>query len=143
MSDPQVPTPSPDGDLTNTVSGQAPVLPKGANTSTQGTLGGTGGASTSQNLRNENGEESSDDDSYYDDARSTRSGRHNSQREFTQIPFDYSRLIFNDSSWSLHGGKIPQFDGVSYSKWKNSMEEYLMAVNPTLWTIVNRGVTFS
>ena len=22
------------------------------------------------------------------------------------------------------------------------MEEYLMAVNPTLWTIVNRGVTF-
>jgi hypothetical protein len=48
----------------------------------------------------------------------------------------------NDSSRSLHVGKIPQFDGVGYSKWKNSMEEHLMVVNPALWTIVNRGVTF-
>jgi hypothetical protein len=49
---------------------------------------------------------------------------------------------FNHPSGSSHIGKIPQFDGTGYSKWKNSMEEYLMAVNPALWTIVNRGITF-
>uniref|UniRef100_K3Y321 DUF4219 domain-containing protein n=1 Tax=Setaria italica TaxID=4555 RepID=K3Y321_SETIT len=36
----------------------------------------------------------------------------------------------------------PHFDGESYSKWKNSMRDYLIAVNPTLWDIVEVCITF-
>jgi hypothetical protein len=53
-----------------------------------------------------------------------------------------STMSLAHPSGSSHIGKIPQFDGTGYSKWKNSMEEYLMAVNPALWTIVNGGITF-
>jgi hypothetical protein len=123
------------GDVTNT--GEPPIQPQGENPIALG--GGTRGASTSHRARNEDGAETSDRDDELDDARSTHPGR---EREFHSIPYGYSRLIFNDSSRSLHVGKIPQFDGVGYSKWKNLMEEYLIVVNPTLWIIVNRGGTF-
>jgi hypothetical protein len=63
-------------------------------------------------------------------------------KDYTRTSFDYSRLSFNHPSGSCHIGEIPQFDGTGYSKWKNSMAEYLMVVNPALWTIVNRGITF-
>jgi hypothetical protein len=99
------------------------------------------GASTSHQAHGR-GEESSDsEDEEFDDARSTRSARRPS-RNYTRTSFGYSRLSFNHPSGSSHIRKIPQFDGTGYSKWKNSMEEYLMAVNPALWTIVNRGITF-
>jgi hypothetical protein len=40
-------------------------------------------------------------------------------------------------------GRYPNLmEPTIYSKWKNSMEEYLMAVNPALWTTVNWGITF-
>jgi hypothetical protein len=88
-------------------------------------------------------ETSDSEDEKFDDARSTRSTRRSSSsRDYTRTSFDYSHLSFNHPSGSRHIGKIPQFDGIGYSKWKNSMEEYLMAVNPALWTIVNRGITF-
>jgi hypothetical protein len=88
------------------------------------------------------GDESSDsEDEEFDDARFNRSARRPS-RDYTRTFFDYSCLSFNHPSGSSHIGKIPQFDGTSYSKWKNSMEEYLMVMNLALWTIMNRGITF-
>jgi hypothetical protein len=88
------------------------------------------------------GDDSSDsEDEEFDDARSNRSARRPS-RDYTRTSFNYSHLSFNRASGSSHTGKIPKFDETGYSKWKNSMEEYLMAVNPALWTILNRGITF-
>lgn len=102
--------------------------------------GDRSGATTSTRVRVQNIEDTSGYDSNFDYARSTRSACRNSSRGFTQIPFDYSNLSFNHSLSSPHLGKIPQFDGVNYFKWKGSMEEYLMAVNPALWNIVEVGV---
>jgi hypothetical protein len=138
MSDPNAQPPHlpKGGYVANNVVGTPPVLPQG---------GGTGGASTSHQSRGDGVESSDSEDEEFDDARSNRSARRpsssSSSRDYTQTFFDYSCLSFNHPS-SSHIGKIPQFDGTGYSKWKNSMEEYLMAVNPALWTIVNRGITF-
>jgi hypothetical protein len=135
-------TPPPEGgDVINNIVGTPPVLPQGVAPVTQG--GGAGGASTSHQAHGDGVETSDSEDDEFDDARSTRSARRPSlSRDYTQTSFDYSRLSFNHPSGSSHIGKIPKFDGTNYSKWKNSMEEYLMAVNPALWTIVNRGITF-
>jgi hypothetical protein len=126
------PTPCPEGgDLTNNVGGPPPVLPQG---------GGTGGASISHQAHGDGGETSDSEDEEFDDARSTCSAQcPSSSTEYTRTSFDYSCLSFNHPSGSSHIGKIPQFDGTSYSKWKNSMEEYLMVVNPTLWTLNPSG----
>jgi hypothetical protein len=116
------------------VVGTPPVLPQG---------GGTLGASTSHQARGDDLASSDSEDEEFDDARSNRSARRlSSSRDYTRTSFDYSRLSFNHPSGSSHIGKIPQFDGIGYSKWKSSTEEYLMAVNTALWTTVNRGITF-
>jgi hypothetical protein len=123
-----------EGDPANNVVGTPPVLPQGGNTL---------GASTSHQAHGHGDDSSDSEDEEFDDARSNRSARRpSSSRDYTRTSFDYSRLSFNHPSGYRHIGKIPQFDGTGYSKWKNSMEEYLMAVNPALWTIVNRGITF-
>jgi hypothetical protein len=122
-----------EGDPVNNVVGTPPVLPQGGNTL---------GASTSHQAHGHGDDSSDSEDEEFDDARSNRSARQPSSRDYTRTSFDYSRLSFNHPSGSSHIGKIPQFYGTSYSKWKNSMEEYLMAVNPALWTIVNRGIIF-
>jgi hypothetical protein len=123
-----------EGDPANNVVGTPPVLPQGGNTL---------GASTSHQAHGHGDDSSDSEDEEFDDARSNRSARRpSSSRDYTRTSFDYSRLSFNHPSGSSHIGKIPQFDGTGYSKWKNSMEEYLMVVNPALWTIVNRGITF-
>jgi hypothetical protein len=135
MSDPNAQAPPlPEDDPANIVIGTPPVLPR---------EGGTLGSSTSHQAQG-HGEESSDsEDGEFDDARSNRSTRRSSSSwDYTQTSSNYSHLSFNRPSGSRHIRKIPQFDGADYSKWKNSMEEYLMAVNPALWTIVNRGITF-
>jgi hypothetical protein len=88
-------------------------------------------------------ESSDSEDEEFDDARSNCSAqRPLSLRDYTRTTFNFSHLSFNHPSVSCHIGKINQFDGTGYSKWMNLMEEYLMAVNPALWTIVNRGITF-
>jgi hypothetical protein len=120
-----------EGDPVNNVVGMRPI-PQGGNTHC---------ASTSHQAHGRGDESFDSEDEEFDDARSNRSARRPS-RDYTRTSLDYSRLSFNHPSGSSHIGKIPQFDGTGYSKWKNSMEEYLMAVNPALWTIVNRGITF-
>jgi hypothetical protein len=121
-----------EGDPVNNVVGTPPVLPQG---------GTTLGSSTNHQAHGHGDDSSDSEDGEFDDARSNRSARRPS-RDYTQTSFDYSHLSFNHPSGSSHIGKISQFDGTGYTKWKNSMEEYLMAVNPALWTIVNRGITF-
>jgi hypothetical protein len=124
MSNPSdQPLPLTEDDLVNNVVGTPPVLPQGGNTL---------GASTSHQAHGHGDDSSYSEDEEFDDARSNRSVRRPSSRDYTQTSFDYSRLSFNHPSSSIHIGKIPQFDGTGYSKWKNSMEEYLMAVNPAL-----------
>jgi hypothetical protein len=87
--------------------------------------GGTSGASTSHQAHVDGVEISDSKDDEFDDARSTRSARRlSSSRDYTNTPLNYSRLSFNHPTGSSHIGKIPQFDGTDYSKWKNSMEEY-------------------
>jgi hypothetical protein len=122
-----------EGDPVNNIVGTPPVLPQGGNTL---------GASTSHKTHGHGDDSSDSEDEEFDDARSNRFARRPSSRDYTRTSLDYSRLSFNHPSGSRHIGKIPQFDGTDYSKWKNSMEEYLIAVNPSLWTIVNRGITF-
>jgi hypothetical protein len=107
-----------------------------------GAAEGASGASTSHHPRNDDGGSSFSSDEDIDNARSNHSTHRPSGREFSKILYDYSNLIFDKPSSSHHIGKIPQFDGTGYSKWKNSMEEYFMAVNPALWNLVNRGITF-
>jgi hypothetical protein len=121
-----------EGDPVNNVVGTPPVLPQGGNTH---------GASMSHQAHGHGDDSSDSEDEEFDDARSNRSARRPS-RDYTRTSFDYSRLSFNHPSGSSHIGKIPQFDGTGYSKWKNSKEEYLTVVNPALWTIVNRGIIF-
>jgi hypothetical protein len=123
-----------EGDPVNNVVGTPHVQPQGGNTL---------GASTSHQAHGHGDDSSDSEDEEFDDARSNRSARRpSSSRDYTRTSFDYSRLSFNHPSGSSHIGKIPQFDGTGYSNWKNSMEEYFMVVNPALWTIVNRGITF-
>jgi hypothetical protein len=127
-------SPLAEGDPVNNVVGTPPVQPQGGNTL---------GASTSHQAHGHGDDSSDSEDEEFDDARSNRSARRpSSSRDYTRTSFDYSRLSFNHPSGSSHIGKIPQFDGTGYSNWKNSMEEYFMVVNPALWTIVNRGITF-
>jgi hypothetical protein len=121
------------GDPVNNIVGTPPILPQGGNTL---------GASTSHQAHGHGDDSSDSEDEEFDDARSNRSARRPSSRDYTRTSFDYSYLSFNHPSGSIHIGKIPQFDGIGYSMWKNSMEEYLMEVNPALWTIMNRGITF-
>jgi hypothetical protein len=136
MSDTNAQTPPlPEGENTaNNVVGTPPVIPQG---------GGTLGACTSHQARGDDVESSDSDDEEFDDERSNRFAPcPSSSRDYTRTSFDYSHLSFNHPSGSSHIGKIPEFDGTGYSKWKNSMEEYLMAVNLALWTIVNKDITF-
>jgi hypothetical protein len=121
-------------DITNNVTGHPPILPQG---------GGAGGASTSHQAHGDGVDTSDSEDDELDDARPIHSARClSSSRDYTNTSFDYSRLSFNHPSSSSHIGKILQFYGTVYSRWKNLMEEYLMAVNPALWSIVYRGITF-
>lgn len=71
----------PGDDVTDPNITQQPVLPQGAQTSAQGE--DAGGVSTSARGHQEI-EDSSNDDSDYDDARSTRSGRCGPRRSFTK-----------------------------------------------------------
>jgi hypothetical protein len=123
-----------EGDPVNNIVGTPPVLPQGGNTL---------GASTSHQVHGYGDDSSDSEDEEFDDAWSNDLARRpSSSKDFTRTSFDYSCLSFNHPSGSSHIGKIPQYDGTGYFKWKNSMEEYLMAVNPALWTIMNRGITF-
>jgi hypothetical protein len=112
-----------EGDPVNNVVGTPPFLPQGGNIL---------GASTSHQAHRHGDDSSDSEDEEFGDARSNRSARRPSSRDYTRTSFDYSRLSFNHPSDSSHIGNIPQFDGTNYSKWKNLMEEYLMAVNPAL-----------
>jgi hypothetical protein len=120
MSDPNAQAPPlPEGENpANNVVGTPPGVPQG---------GDTLGASTSQQASGDDVESSDSEDEEFDDARSNRSARRpSSSRDYTRTSFDYSHLCFNHPSGSSHIGKIPRFDRIGYSKWKNSMEEYLM-----------------
>jgi hypothetical protein len=73
-----------EGDLVNNVVGTPTVLPQGGNTL---------GASTSHQAH-EHGDDSSDSEGEeFDDARSNRSARRPSSRDYTRTSFDYSHFF--------------------------------------------------
>jgi hypothetical protein len=66
------------------------------------------------------------------------------KQEYHQAPFNYSQsstsfVAPNVSSSSL--GKVPILEGSNYDEWANKMKYHLFGVHPSLWEIVNVGIT--
>src|SRR5438128_3656342 len=65
------------------------------------------------------------------------------QQEYTRNSFDYSRMQGNFSSnfISVPLGKAPILDGLNSADWVNKMKLHLIALHPSLWEVVNVGVS--
>jgi hypothetical protein len=46
-----------------------------------------------------------------------------------------SRSLIN-----VYAGKLPQFDGTNFVKWKHMMKTYLIGIHLELWKIVRNGM---
>src|SRR6266540_2463110 len=62
--------------------------------------------------------------------------------EYNRNPFNYSRLHNIPHNFiSVPLGKAPILDGLNYTDWINKMKLHLIALHPSLWEVVNVGVS--
>jgi hypothetical protein len=60
--------------------------------------------------------------------------------EFNKVQFDYSRN-FIPNFYSVPLGKLPTLRELNYDEWADKMKLHLIGVHPSLWEIVNIGMT--
>jgi hypothetical protein len=81
------------------------------------------------------------DDEYYDTTILKRTLKRkpkvNSKSDYRSVSFNYDSLDTKSKhDATIPVGKLPQFDGTNFSKWKHMMKDYLTGLSLKLWNIV-------
>jgi hypothetical protein len=98
-------------------------------------------SSSSSSSSSENGD---DDDEYYGRRIPKRTikpkSKHKAKNDYKSISFNYdSSDIKSKDDVTIPVGKLPQFDGTNFAKWKHMMKAYLTGLSLELWNIVCVG----
>jgi hypothetical protein len=99
------------------------------------------GQEVSSSSSNEEANDSSDDESSKP-KRDKGKKKHGFKPSYNTTSFNYDSLPSNHTFTSVHSGKVPHFDGTSYSKWRHGMKVHLMSLNLSIWKVVCIGVDF-
>ena len=95
-------------------------------------------SSSSSSSSSENGDE---DDEYYGARMPKRAlkPKPKPKKAYGSISFNYDSLnTSSKDNFSVPVGKLPQFDGTNFAKWKHLMKAYLTGLHLELWNIVCR-----
>jgi hypothetical protein len=98
-------------------------------------------SSSSSSSSSENGDE---DDEYYGTRIPKRTikpkPKHKAKYDYRSVSFNYDTLdTKSKDDVTIPVGKLPQFDGTNFAKWKHMMKAYLTGLSLELWTIVCVG----
>ena len=74
----------------------------------------------------ENGD---DDDEYYAQRLPKRTLKSNTKRSYSSVSFNYDSInLPTNTHINIPMGKLPQFDGTNFAKWKHMMKAYLIGI---------------
>jgi ATP-dependent Clp protease ATP-binding subunit ClpA len=95
-------------------------------------------SSSSSSSSSENGD---DDDEYYGTRIPKRTinpkPKHKAKNDYKSVSFNYDSLdTKSKDDVTIPVGKLPQFDGTNFAKWKHMMKAYLTGLSLELWNIV-------
>jgi hypothetical protein len=98
-------------------------------------------SSSSSSSSSENGD---GDDEYYGTRISKRTikpkPKHKAKDDYRSVSFNYDTLdTKSKDDVTIPVGKLPQFDGTNFAKWKHMMKAYLTGLSLELWNIVCVG----
>jgi hypothetical protein len=98
-------------------------------------------SSSSSSSSSENGD---GDDEYYGTRIPKRTimpkPKHKAKDDYRSVSFDYDTLdTKSKDDVTIPVGKLPQFDGTNFAKWKHIMKTYLTGLSLELWNIVCVG----
>ena len=78
----------------------------------------------------ENGD---DDDEYYAQMLPKRTLKSNTKRSYSGVFFNYDSVnLPTNTHINIPAGKLPQFDGTNFAKWKHMMKAYLIGLHPEM-----------
>ena len=81
----------------------------------------------------ENGD---DDDEYYAQRLPKRTLKSNTKRSYSSVSFNYDSVnLPTNTHINIPTGKLPQFDGTNFAKWKLMMKAYLIGLHPEMWNM--------
>ena len=84
----------------------------------------------------ENGD---DDDEYYAQRLPKRTLKSNTKRSYLSVSFNYDSVnLPTNTHINIPAGKLSQFDGTNFTKWKHMMKAYLIGLHLEMWNIVCR-----
>ena len=84
--------------------------------------------------------ENGDDDEYYAQRLPKRTLKSNTKRSYSSVSFNYDSInLPTNTHINIPTGKLPQFDGTNFAKWKHMMKAYLIGLHPEMWNIVCVG----
>ena len=64
----------------------------------------------------------------------------NTKRSYSSVSFNYDSVnLPTNTHINIPAGKLPQFDGTNFAKWKHMMKAYLIGLHPEMWNIVCVG----
>jgi hypothetical protein len=95
-------------------------------------------SSSSSSSSSENGD---DDDEYYGTRTPKQTikpmPKHKAKNDYKSVSFNYDSLdTKSKDDVTIPVGKLPQFDGTNFAKWKHMMKAYLIGLSLELWNIV-------
>jgi hypothetical protein len=98
-------------------------------------------SSSSSSSSSENGDI---DDEYYGTRIPKRiikpKPKHKAKNDYRSVSFNYDSLdTKSKDDVTIPVGKLPQFDGTNFAKWKHMMKAYLTGLSLELWNIVCVG----
>jgi flagellar biosynthesis GTPase FlhF len=96
-------------------------------------------SSSSSSSSSDNGD---DDDEYYGTRipKRTIKPKPKSRSDYRSVSFNYDSLdTKSKDDVTIAVGKLPQFDGTNFAKWKHMMKAYLTGFSLELWNIVCVG----
>jgi hypothetical protein len=100
--------------------------------------------SSSSSSSSSSSENRDDDDEYYGTRIPKRTinpkPKHKAKDDYRSVSFNYDFLdTKSKDDVTIPVGKLPQFDGTNFAKWKHMMKAYLTSLSLELWNIVCVG----
>ena len=85
-------------------------------------------------------ENEDDDDEYYAQRLPKRTLKSNTKRSYSSVSFNYDSInLPTNTHINIPAGKLPQFDGTNFAKWKHMRKAYLIGFHPKMWNIMCVG----